>query len=323
MVSGRRGRVLLADDEDAIVLALARVLYQDNERYDVLLARTGEIARQVMREIEIDVLVTDVRMPGISGLDLLCWASTESPATRVIVMTSYDVAASQERAYRLGCLSFVPKPFDLHEMRAKVLELFSRRDAGLGGNLADLSPADVVQMLCLGRKSTVLRVVAGTDGGAVYLREGEIVHAVWNDLSGEEAFYRLVCASSGVFNTLPCPERTPQTIQTGWQHLLLEGMRLQDEGALGAVEAPAPAPSHRRDKRPTQESSRTHDASEAWKRPPGPHEIARLIDEGFNAMREGDFPTARSKWEEALVLDPDNRMVQLNLRRLEQNQRHE
>jgi len=48
MRSGRRGRVLLADDEDAIALGLARVLYQDNERYDVLLARTGEIAQQAL-----------------------------------------------------------------------------------------------------------------------------------------------------------------------------------------------------------------------------------------------------------------------------------
>jgi DNA-binding NarL/FixJ family response regulator len=343
-----RGKVLIADDEDAIVLGLMRVLYQDNERYDVLVARNGAVAQQVMREQDIDVLVTDVRMPGLSGLDLLCWASAESPSTRVIVITSFDVTKSEERAFELGCLHFVQKPFDLHQMRELIVDTLQQQAEGFGGSLAQLAPADVVQMLCLGRKTTAMRVVEDDRVGMVYFREGDVIHATWDDLSGEEAFYQLINATSGTFGTIPTPESVPQTITVNWQHLLLEGMRLRDERAAGrgpekkseaaaaknqAAPAPPPPPAQvrlrpKRESRSAwpepeerQPSSGKNDAkASAWKPPPGPRDIAALIDEGFSAMRDGDYATARLRWERVLELEPDNRTVQSNLRRLEEKE---
>ena len=50
-MAARRSKVLIVDDEDNIVLALHRVLYQDNDRYDVLLARSAEIAQQILADV--------------------------------------------------------------------------------------------------------------------------------------------------------------------------------------------------------------------------------------------------------------------------------
>ena len=115
-MASRRSKVLIVDDEDNIVLALHRVLYQDNHRYDVLLARTAEIAQQILLDIPIDVLVTDVHLPEKSGMDLLCWAAVETPTTRVIVMTAFDVTGIKDRAHAFGCLRLMRKPFDVHDM---------------------------------------------------------------------------------------------------------------------------------------------------------------------------------------------------------------
>ena len=68
-MSAPRPKVLIVDDEDNIVLALHRVLYQDNHHYDVLLARSAEVAQQIVAEMRIDVLVTDVHLPEKSGMD--------------------------------------------------------------------------------------------------------------------------------------------------------------------------------------------------------------------------------------------------------------
>src|SRR5271166_3989148 len=137
-MAARRPKVLIVDDEDNIVLALHRVLYQDNETYDVLLARSAEIAEQILGEIQVDVLVTDVHLPEKSGMDLLSWVAVQAPSTRVIVMTAFDVSGIKDRAHAFGCLRLMRKPFDVHEMRAAILGALTLRDT-FTGNLADLS----------------------------------------------------------------------------------------------------------------------------------------------------------------------------------------
>src|SRR6185295_1260729 len=116
-----------------------------------------------------------------SGMDLLCWAAVESPATRVIVMTAFDVSGIRDRAHAFGCVRLIRKPFDVHEMRSSILRALDQRD-GFAGNLANLSAIDVIQMLCIARKTTALRLAEGERAGVILIENGEIVHAVWEKL---------------------------------------------------------------------------------------------------------------------------------------------
>jgi DNA-binding response OmpR family regulator len=321
----RRRKVLIVDDEEPIVFGLLRVLYQDNDTADVLLASTGEIARQIMVENEIDVMVTDMRLPGMSGLDLLCWASSEGFKTRVIVITAFDIAGIHEMAYRFGCLKILQKPFDAHALREMVRNALERVDT-FTGSLTNLSPADVIQMLCLGQKTTTLHVNQEQDFGRVVIEEGEIVHATWNALKGEDAFHEILRATHGMFSTLPFPEDTPRTISREWQHLLIEGMRREDERRVrrdpAAPEPPAEVPVP--DSQPADDDF-ADDPAAAWDRaatrrfesPRREAQVAKLTDEGFQRLRRHDVAGARAAWEQACQLDPDNRMLQLNLRRLQ------
>src|SRR5512141_2133669 len=243
-MASRRPRVLIVDDEDNIVLALHRVLYQDNHRYDVLLARSAEIAQQILLDVPVDVLVTDVHLPEMSGMDLLCWAALETPTTRVIVMTAFDITGIKDRAHAFGCLRLMRKPFDVHEMRATILRALSLRDT-FTGNLSELSSVDVIQMLCIARKTTALRLSEGTSTGVIHIENGELVHAVWDDLVGEEAFFRMLAVKHGLFYTSPLPPDIERTIKGDWQYLLIEGLRRLDEAAAGMGGAPSERPSVR------------------------------------------------------------------------------
>jgi response regulator of citrate/malate metabolism len=353
----RRSKVLIVDDEDNIVLALHRVLYQDNNRYDVLLARTAEIAQQILADTAIDVLVTDVHLPEKSGMDLLSWVSVQAPSTRVIVMTAFDITGIKDRAHAFGCLRLMRKPFDVHEMRATILRALSLRDT-FTGNLSELSSVDVIQMLCIARKTTALRLSEGTSTGVIHIENGELVHAVWDDLVGEDAFFRMMAVKKGLFYTSPLPPDIERTMRGDWQYLLIEGLRRLDEAAfaaspegeqperpsmqlapLGAMDIPAaaqPPPSFSvKVPRPRDSdgevtltrgamgsllggppSSRTPASVAADPAPPGNSEVARLIDEGFSALRAGRRDEARRAWEEAMRLDPQNRRIELNLRKL-------
>jgi len=344
-MASRRSKVLIVDDEDNIVLALHRVLYQDNHRYDVLLARTAEIAQQILLDIPIDVLVTDVHLPEKSGMDLLCWAAVETPTTRVIVMTAFDVTGIKDRAHAFGCLRLMRKPFDVHEMRATILRALDRRDS-FTGNLSELSAIDVIQMLCIARKTTSLRLSEGPSSGVILIENGEIVHAIWNKVIGEDAFFAMMAVKNGLFYTSPLPPDIERTIKGDWQYLLIEGMRKLDEAAAGIQsedDQPRPSvrfapfslpPGERIDMGstppppmpppPVPRETRTVASQGNAGGPPPPSapprgniEVSRLIDQGFVALRSGNRTEAKKYWEDALKLDPTNRMIELNLRKLE------
>ncbi|HRI68136.1 MAG TPA: response regulator, partial [Polyangium sp.] len=242
----RRQRVLIVDDEDGIVLALHRFLYQDNHRYDVLLAKNAEIGRQILRETPVDVLVTDVHLPGMSGMDLVCWAAVETPDTRAIVMTAFDVNTIRDKAHAVGCLKLIRKPFDLHELRAAILQAMEIRDSLLG-SLSELSAVDVIQMLCLGRKTTALRIARGQSSGVILIQNGDIVHGIWDNIVGEDAVHEMIAVEDGVFNMAPFPPDFERTIYGDYQHILMEGVRKLDEKARGGPmeDEPAPRPSVR------------------------------------------------------------------------------
>jgi CheY-like chemotaxis protein len=333
LTRAKRQKVLVVDDEDSIALSIYRFLYQDNHRYDILLAGTAEIAQQILLDIPIDVLVTDIRLPEKSGMDLLAWVMVESPLTMTIVMTAFDVAAIKHRAHALGCLRLMRKPFDVHELRTTILKALDRRDS-FSGNLSELSAIDVIQMLCIARKTTSLRLSEGQNSGVILIKDGEIIHAIWNKLAGEKALFAMMLVTDGLFNTSQIPTDIERTIQGDWQYLLIEGMRRLDEAAAGIVPEEEPEPSVRVAPANPQAGqnlagSPTPGASPAQSAPPpadaagppsGPQrdpEVSRLVDQGFAALRSGKRDDARKYWEEALKLEPANRMIELNLRKLE------
>jgi DNA-binding response OmpR family regulator len=327
----RRAKVLIVDDEDAIVLALFRVLYQDNHRYDVLLARSAEIAEAIMADTRVDVLVTDVHLPDKSGMDLLSWVALSAPSTRVIVMTAFDIGSIKDRAHAYGCLRLVRKPFDVHEMRAAVLHALSLRDT-FTGSLSELSSVDVIQMLCIARKTTALRLAEGESAGVIHIDSGEMVHAIWDDLVGEEAFFRMLAVKNGLFYTAPLPPDVERTIKGDWQYLLIEGLRRLDEAAAASPDLPsahlAAADPHagpaRRDEREGLTVTLASSTLGAMlggppSSPPSVRqvpEVTRLVDEGWSSLRAGRREDARRAWRAALALDPGNRMLDLNLRKL-------
>jgi DNA-binding NtrC family response regulator len=119
-------RLLLADDDDDLREMLAGVLRLDG--YKVLEARDGtELLRHIVVTDEedgtvepVDLIITDVRMPGWSGLQVLSGVRRKDWAIPVMLITAYGDHDTEEEAQRLGVAAFFRKPFDLDDLRTAV-----------------------------------------------------------------------------------------------------------------------------------------------------------------------------------------------------------
>jgi DNA-binding NtrC family response regulator len=112
------GRVLVVDDEKAMVLALKGLLTK--EGYQVETAGSGEEALRSIETGDFHVVVTDLSMTGMSGMDLLERSRQIAPDLALIMMTAYGSEKIAVQAMKLGAADYVPKPFDNDEMRVVV-----------------------------------------------------------------------------------------------------------------------------------------------------------------------------------------------------------
>ena len=321
----RRPKVLVVDGDKQTSLALHAALYESNDRFDVLLAGTAGVAREIMRDVSIDVLLTDVDLPGVSGVDLVCWAAIEFPETLYFVQTSDDVEQLQERIGGLGCLRLLRKPCKPQEVLKIVHEALDCIHR-LSGCFSVLSAADVIQMLCLTQRTAALRITNGARSGNVMVKEGKLVHAGWGDYVGQEALCAILDAKDAVFRTTPLPETVEVNIHIDWQHALMDAVRTLDERSTSSPRQSGSFPAIRADDSVLEKISRHSGDEQAMgilsgtDARQGPRKggvSSSLVDRGFAALRAGNVEEARQCWLAAKKLDPENRSIDLNLKKLE------
>ncbi|HKL24928.1 MAG TPA: response regulator, partial [Desulfuromonadales bacterium] len=113
-------RILVADDEDSIRWVLSKAFSKRD--YQVDLASTGTDALELSRKNAYDLAILDIKMPGMSGLDLLARLQQESPRTLVVIMTAESSMKNAVEAMKGGAYDYITKPFDLDALDAIILK---------------------------------------------------------------------------------------------------------------------------------------------------------------------------------------------------------
>jgi DNA-binding NtrC family response regulator len=129
-------RVLVVDDESAMRMGLKEVL---GKEYDV---ETGEDGEQAVRRIDqggLDVVVTDLRMPGKDGMEVLKHAKAKQPELLVYMISAHGDIPTAVEAIKLGAADFIQKPFRIDEVRARIRAGLDKRDLARGpkGDVAE------------------------------------------------------------------------------------------------------------------------------------------------------------------------------------------
>src|SRR5687768_13474602 len=146
--------LLVVDDEEGPRQSL-RVVFKD--KYNVLLASDGRAAIELARNSPIDVAVLDIRMAGMSGIELLGKLKEVDPCIEVVMMTAFETADTIRQALRLSACDYLNKPFDLNAMRDAVARAMKRRSlsAEVRNNAEKLNAlqAELHQQKKIGRTS--------------------------------------------------------------------------------------------------------------------------------------------------------------------------
>jgi CheY-like chemotaxis protein len=236
MATKATNKVLIVDDEETLTWSMTKTLTKDKGKYDLVIANTGTEALSVLKQDPIDLVVTDIKMPDINGLELLSMIRKQYPSTKVIIMTAYGSPEVHKEATRRGSYFYLEKPFEISDLRTLILKALEEKRGGFVGQVVDLQLVDIIQMACLGRFTMSLSVSKNNEEGLIYFKNGEIAHAEVGDLEGKEALFTMLEWDEGRFDSQMGISPPKETITDRWEHLLLEGTRRLDE--TDTTEAP-------------------------------------------------------------------------------------
>jgi CheY-like chemotaxis protein len=232
-------KLLLVDDNPMILEMLRHDLA---ELTPVHTATDGADALLKAVDDPPDLLICDYDMPGMNGRQLLekLKARPNTARVPVIILASKSDIAEKLGPVRDAVDDFIEKPFFMRETVAHIkksidkiaLEKMAREAPGestLRGNLAQMSCMDLLQSLEMGRKSCSLQLTRNGERCQLYFNEGQINHAIYGNLKGDEAVYKVLTWTSGTFAIDFSGASSEQTTTRSTQGLLMEGLRLLDE----------------------------------------------------------------------------------------------
>src|SRR2546430_3405008 len=200
------GRILIADDHDALRRGLVRGLTEAG--HEIEEASNGNLAIERLHDSYFDVVLSDLKMGGSDGLDVLKTARALHPTTAVILMTAFGTVNTAVEAMKIGAFDYVQKPFEIEEMEVKIEKALEVKrlknqldylrdtqndiydfDRIIGSSPALQKVLDIVKKVA---KSNTTVLIRGETGTGKELIAGATHH---NSLRASRNFVKVNCAA--------------------------------------------------------------------------------------------------------------------------------
>ncbi len=244
-----RHKILLVDDDPGLLETYRELLAQLPSRPEISTAPSGTRAMAMLEAEPFRLLICDLKMPKMDGLQVLSIVRRKYPELRTVALTAVLDEQFRSRVYALGVDLFWHKPTTAQEtkMFLECLESLLGQDADSGfRGLQSKSLVDIIQLECISQSSSVLRITNGPLSGKIWILDGELMDAEADQLQGEAAFLKILSWRTGTFETLPAEPERARVIFKSYNALLLETAQALDESRGGVTPeegAPPPPPS--------------------------------------------------------------------------------
>jgi CheY-like chemotaxis protein len=198
-------KVLIAEDDAVFLSLLKSELQKYNDRFEVLTAEDGQEAIQLLNNNQISLLITDIRMPRVDGLNLLAYVNENFPFIPCFVMTAYETPELRKRLPR-DIRRFFRKPFPANQLSLEILKIF---DQDIPKELLyGISVGSFMMMIEMEKRTCILEVkLPDGDIGLFYFEKGGLYNAVCKDQKGRAAALKFVGRKRAKFSFKPLPEK--------------------------------------------------------------------------------------------------------------------
>ena len=238
-VATTRQKILLVDDDQDFLEVYWEILKTLPSGPEVHTASAGARALAIMESETFNLLIVDLNMPKMDGLQVIAIARRKYPKLKIVVWTCIADEHFRARAYGMGVDQYWQKPASEQERQHfldSVESLLQRELQGGFRGVQSKSLVDLIQLECLSQDSTTLRITNGPLTGRIWIQSGELIDAETEDLKGEAAFRQILSWKTGSFELLPYDDTRPRAIFSSYQALLLEIAQAMDEaGGMAPV----------------------------------------------------------------------------------------
>ena len=219
--------VLFVDDDADFLDSLSDGLVVSRPDYHVLTANDVATAKQLLDAHSVDVLVTDLKMPGEGGFDLLTHMVRSHPDTPSLVMTAYGTPELERQAEELGALRILSKPVDITDLQKQIDKTLAAAQSG--ASLQGISVPGFLQLLSMERSSSVVHLTSVDGVGTISFVEGRLMDARCGSLQGDEAVMEIAMWATPKISLKKAMAHTERTVTGELAHLMMEAARRQDE----------------------------------------------------------------------------------------------
>ncbi|MEK7707002.1 MAG: response regulator, partial [Verrucomicrobiota bacterium] len=237
-----RHKILLLDDDPDVLDMYREILGQLSSKPEIHTATSGARGMAMLEAHEFRLLICDLKMPKMDGLQVLSIVRRKYPALRTVVLTSVADEQFRSRIYALGVDQFWQKPASEQEIKLflECIEslLGPESEPGFRG-VQSKSLVDLIQLECISQSSSTLRITNGPLTGKIWINNGDLIDAETDGARSEEAFQKILAWRAGSFETLPAEPARPRTIFKSYNALLLETAQVIDE-SRGEIPDAAP-----------------------------------------------------------------------------------
>ena len=220
-------QILVVDDDPMVLDVLTNIFKPYRSDLACITAKNGKEALKALNQFEIDLIITDLRMPIMDGFELLEHLKKDYPNMPVFLMTSFRGEEVDDRLKEIGSPYYIDKPANGPELVGRVLD---ELQLGAHGQINGVSLHSFLRLIEMDKKTCTITVRKGKLVGKLYFVEGLLVEADCRNKSGESAALEMMIWNRPRIEIRSVCGKIHGSIHIPLDHIIMEAYRLMDEG---------------------------------------------------------------------------------------------
>ncbi|NIM12566.1 MAG: response regulator [Candidatus Aminicenantes bacterium] len=228
-MSKRKQRILVVDDDMDMVRSLKENLLEMSDTYDVKTSDDGKNALEILGKEKLDLVILNIRIPGINGLRILTELHNKGIWLPIIITTDSNLNEKNGILKDFGIVDLIKKPFRAEEIVIKIEEIMRNREKK--DLIKNFSLPSILQLIDMEKRTGILTIKIGKENGRLFFKDGKVMDIEVKGFSREEALQEFInyLYEDRDINIEYINHRKDKKINMTVMEMVMEASRIRDE----------------------------------------------------------------------------------------------